>query len=174
MPVGTRPNRAANRFSRRDHERKFGQEEEGHEDRGESDQSLFRADADPRHRPKAAILDLLDNCVDGIHRHLKAGKGLKPYKKFYAKMKFDGAHFELLDNCGGITRARLRQSALRLGRPNADADGATYTVGAYGIGLKRAIFKLGREAEISSYHTAMQRRPSRRELVQCLAWHARF
>jgi histidine kinase/DNA gyrase B/HSP90-like ATPase len=99
---------------------------------------------------KAAILDLLDNCVDGIHRHLKAVKGPKPYKKFHAEMKFDGTHFELLDNCGGITRARLRKSALRLGRPKANTDDATYTVGAYGIGLKRAIFKLGREAEITT------------------------
>ena len=65
-------------------------------------------------------------------------------------MKFDGNYFEPLDNCGGITRARLQKSALRLGRPNADGDDTVYTVGAYGIGLKRAIFKLGREAEITT------------------------
>ena len=61
-----------------------------------------------------AILDLLDNCVDGILRS-RVSKGEKPYEGFKAEIKFDADSFSISDNCGGIPWS-LREYAFRLGR----------------------------------------------------------
>lgn len=105
-------------------------------------------------RLEDAILDLLDNCVDGILRS-KVGKAStrtkKPYEGFWAHIKFDKDTFEISDNCGGIPWS-LHPYAFTMGREAdtnrpKDADG---TVGAYGIGMKRAIFKMGKQCSIST------------------------
>jgi hypothetical protein len=97
-----------------------------------------------------AILDLLDNCVDGILRTRKAvRRGPTPYAGFRAEIEFDHDSFTITDNCGGIPWT-LHDYAFRMGRarrPDADAPG---TVGVYGIGMKRAIFKMGRRCDIST------------------------
>jgi hypothetical protein len=100
-----------------------------------------------------AILDLLDNCIDGIQRTIKGRQSIeKPYKDFWAKINFSGEYFQLEDNCGGIPIDVAKEYAFRMGRPinalNKDAD--IYTIGTYGIGMKRAIFKMGRSSYISS------------------------
>lgn len=98
-----------------------------------------------------AILDLLDNCVDGI---LRSEGGTdeskkKPYAGFSAEIKFDQYSFSISDNCGGIPWD-VHDYAFRMGRaPDRPADVAG-TVGAYGIGMKRAIFKMGRRCLIST------------------------
>lgn len=106
---------------------------------------------------KDALLDLLDNCVDGAMRTLiNEGRGIdgdRPYDGFWAKINFSENEFSIEDNCGGIPRAVALSSAFRLGRPSADLiDDHAPTVGVYGIGMKRAIFKLGERAIISSRH----------------------
>lgn len=100
-----------------------------------------------------AILDLLDNCVDGVLRTRRArggdGSEEKPYEGFWAEVAFDGKHFVIQDNCGGIPRDIAVNYAFVMGRPERrDTDLAT--VGAYGIGMKRALFKLGERAEVAS------------------------
>jgi len=100
---------------------------------------------------KDAILDMLDNCVDGAMRH--SGRDLnteKPYEGYWAKIKANQDEFEMVDNCGGIPRDIARGSAFRLGRPDIERDSTLPTIGMYGIGMKRAIFKLGRDAKIHS------------------------
>ena len=95
-----------------------------------------------------AILDLLDNCVDGILRS-KGGNGAKPYEGFKAEIEFNSDSFSISDNCGGIPWD-LRDYAFRMGRsPNRKPD-APGTVGVYGIGMKRAIFKIGQDCLIST------------------------
>jgi Histidine kinase-, DNA gyrase B-, and HSP90-like ATPase len=105
-------------------------------------------------RLEDAILDLLDNCVDGILRS-KVGKAStrtkKPYEGFWAHIKFDKDTFEISDNCGGIPWS-LHPYAFTMGR-EADTNrpkDASGTVGAYGIGMKRAIFKMGKQCSIST------------------------
>jgi hypothetical protein len=98
-----------------------------------------------------AVLDLLDNSVDGALRvrgyHPEVDR---PYEGFWANLSFSPDEFRVTDNCGGIGRS-LRDSAFRLGRPPILADSDLLpTVGTYGIGMKRAIFKLGRECVIKS------------------------
>jgi hypothetical protein len=99
-----------------------------------------------------AVLDLLDNCVDGALRSAKSPAGSdRPYAGYHAKLTFSGTTFTISDNCGGISNA-VRDSAFRLGRPPGDRiDENLPTVGTYGIGMKRAIFKIGFDCDIQSH-----------------------
>jgi hypothetical protein len=103
---------------------------------------------------KDAVLDLLDNCVDGLMRSIPPTKlkDEKPYASHWAKLTFNRDRFIIEDNCGGIDRALARLSAFRMGRTSLDLANhkAIPTVGTYGIGMKRAIFKMGRSAMVSS------------------------
>jgi len=98
-----------------------------------------------------AVLDLLDNCVDGALRM----KGYhpddeQPYDGYQASLEFSKDIFRITDNCGGIPES-LIESAFRLGRPFGDKiDANLPTVGMYGIGMKRAIFKIRRECTIET------------------------
>lgn len=95
-----------------------------------------------------AILDLLDNCVDGILRTGNANSN-KPYTGYRAEIAFVDQTFSISDNCGGIPWS-LSQYAFRMGRdPKREPDSAG-AVGTYGIGMKRAIFKMGKSCEIST------------------------
>src|SRR5581483_9558264 len=98
-----------------------------------------------------ALLDLLDNCVDGIIR--SGGNrtaGAKPYEGFKAAITLEKDYFSIEDNCGGIPIKVAQDTAFALGRPTTPIDAPTATVGIYGIGMKRAIFKLGSEALVES------------------------
>jgi len=98
-----------------------------------------------------AILDLLANCVDGILR-TKGRRGTKkPYDGFWAEINFNKDMFSITDNCGGIPWD-LHAYAFRMGRADDRPEDAPGTVGVYGIGMKRAIFKMGEECLISSQH----------------------
>ena len=94
-----------------------------------------------------AILDLLDNCVDGIQRSVKKLKKKLPYDGYHANIKFDKDGFSIKDNCGGIPWS-LHNYAFRMGRANPKIDKGLMTVGVYGIGMKRAIFKIGKNCVI--------------------------
>lgn len=96
-----------------------------------------------------AILDLLDNCVDGILRLKGKNSGKTPYKNFVAEIKFDKSSFSISDNCGGIPWS-FHDYAFRMGKDKQDIDSDLPTVGVYGIGMKRAIFKIGRQCLIST------------------------
>lgn len=100
-----------------------------------------------------SIMDLIDNCMDGIIR-AKWSEGVpesvdKPYNGFYAKIKIDEQKFSIEDNCGGIPKKIAEDSAFKLGRVNKKDDDIP-TVGIYGIGMKRALFKMGQHCEVYS------------------------
>lgn len=97
-----------------------------------------------------AILDLVDNCVDGILRSASQLEDDTPYASFSVKIKYSAESFEISDNCGGIPWELLCHGAFRIGgRPQGTVD-PIGTVGTYGIGMKRAIFKIGRHAFVST------------------------
>jgi len=104
-----------------------------------------------------AILDLLDNCVDGVVRELKRTAVVptngKPYKGFKAEITAGPTKFEIVDNCGGIPQDIAEKSAFMLGRPDITKDSDIETVGMYGIGMKRAMFKMGRHSVVKSQPT---------------------
>ncbi|MDD4736282.1 MAG: ATP-binding protein [Kiritimatiellae bacterium] len=97
-----------------------------------------------------AMLDLLDNCVDGILRSSKVNKKSKmPYIGFKAEITFDKDHFMIHDNCGGIPWG-LHTYAFRMGSADKKRDSKIATVGTYGIGMKRALFKMGSRSLITT------------------------
>ena len=96
-----------------------------------------------------AILDLLDNCVDGILRGAKTSVKKHPYSGFHADIDFKRDSFSITDNCGGIPW-KLHDYAFRMGRASDRPPDAPGSVGVYGIGMKRAIFKMGRRCLIST------------------------
>ena len=96
-----------------------------------------------------AILDLLDNCVDGILRQKGNSSNKKPYEGFKAEIKFDENSFSISDNCGGIPWD-MHEYAFRMGKDPKDREDHLPTVGVYGIGMKRAIFKIGKHCLIST------------------------
>ncbi|MEB6083545.1 ATP-binding protein [Serratia marcescens] len=98
-----------------------------------------------------AILDLLDNCVDGAIRTNNSKDNNKPYAGFKADLQITQNSFTISDNCGGIAKSD-RDYAFKMGRPLRDDDEDEGTVGVYGIGMKRAIFKMGTRCNISSNH----------------------
>jgi len=103
---------------------------------------------------KDSILDLLDNCVDGILRTKTADlTKAKPYAGYRADIVVSPECFVIEDNCGGIPLRIAINSAFAIGKPEpiVGAD-AVATVGMYGIGMKRAIFKLGQNAVVDSWN----------------------
>jgi len=98
-----------------------------------------------------ALLDLLDNCIDGIIRnHRPAATAESPYQGRWAHLTLNSDTFVIEDNCGGIPLKIAETSAFMMGRPTGMVGEKLPTVGVYGIGMKRAIFKLGRNCVVSS------------------------
>ena len=100
-----------------------------------------------------AILDLLDNCLDGVMRTVGTNKTKSEsvYKGYEAHIDISSKSFSIWDNCGGIPLHTAEEYAFRMGRPpGAAAAEKLPTVGIYGIGMKRAIFKIGLAASVCS------------------------
>ena len=94
-----------------------------------------------------AIGDLLDNSVDGALRL----RGDKNYKGLWVRIELNAekAHFKIADNCGGIPVEVARYYAFCFGRPEKSKD-TPHSVGLFGIGMKRALFKLGNKFQVKS------------------------
>jgi hypothetical protein len=98
-----------------------------------------------------AILDLIDNSLDGALR-LSAGRNPE-YDKYIIKITLNSDRFQIEDNCGGIPRDIAINYAFKMGRdPDDERDSDTETIGSYGIGMKRAIFKMGKSAVVKTMH----------------------
>ena len=80
------------------------------------------------------ILELLDNAVDSYTRN-------EIDEKREIRLNFDKNELNVFDNCGGIDKKRLQKEVFRFGAK--DFLNHVPTIGLYGIGLKRSIFKLG-------------------------------
>tara|TARA_R110000772_G_scaffold140721_6_gene249869 strand:- start:3398 stop:4810 length:1413 start_codon:yes stop_codon:yes gene_type:complete len=99
-----------------------------------------------------AVLDLLDNCMDGVIRteDQATSDGEVDYSNYWAKIYFDANSFRIKDNCGGIPKEKIKY-AFRIGKPS-EADEHLKTVGMYGVGMKRALFKMGFTSTIDTQH----------------------
>tara|TARA_R110002096_G_scaffold34683_1_gene98885 strand:- start:1080 stop:2504 length:1425 start_codon:yes stop_codon:yes gene_type:complete len=94
-----------------------------------------------------AILDLVDNCLDGALRFAEDGK--VDYSKHFVKIVLNEEYFSIDDNCGGVPRDIAKNYAFKMGRETDDErDSDDETIGMYGVGMKRAIFKMGRDAKV--------------------------
>lgn len=92
-----------------------------------------------------AIVDLVDNSVDGA-------RGLHPDGDLtgqWVKIEFGDDSFTISDNSGGISVDIARHYAFRFGR-SKDFTGIKRSVGQFGVGMKRAIFKIGQAFTVRS------------------------
>ena len=99
------------------------------------------------------ILDLIDNCLDGarkVRNAASAGGSVDEYSGFKTEVDFTEEHFTISDNCGGIKISEAIDYAFHFGRRVDAPVDEDYPIGLYGIGMKRAIFKLGNQIEIYS------------------------
>ncbi|MDO8119724.1 ATP-binding protein [Isoptericola sp. b490] len=92
-----------------------------------------------------AIMDLIDNSIDGARALETDADGTG----FWVELQVSQDRFEIRDNCGGIDLDIARQYAFRFGRPSA-YKGTKRSVGQFGVGMKRALFKLGDTFSIES------------------------
>jgi len=100
------------------------------------------------------VLDLIDNCFDGLARAGKLdlhtvsddifGKNAKPAPKKrsrpYIRVTFSQSQFQIKDNCGGINYTDALDDVFNFGHNKPLS--AQY-LGVYGVGMKRALFKMG-------------------------------
>lgn len=99
------------------------------------------------------ILDLIDNSVDGAWR----SEGSRPMglaqevdlSRYTVKITANPGSFCIEDNCGGMTLDDAVDHAFSFGRKATD-DTDDYSIGVYGIGMKRAVFKLGSDIRVRS------------------------
>ena len=99
-----------------------------------------------------AVLDLLDNCVDGALRTRSSQQEKQDsLKGFWAKITLSKNKFVIEDNCGGIPWKIAKNYAFRMGKPH-QFEKPEGTIGVVGIGMKRAIFKMGRECLVHTNH----------------------
>src|SRR5260370_19032605 len=103
------------------------------------------------------VLDLIDNSFDGLARSRKLDISpallTQPIpsslrnRKPSIRCHYSSDEFVLSDNCGGIPRKLALNEMFSFGHSD-QLQGSQ--LGVYGIGLKRALFKIGRHFEIQS------------------------
>ena len=106
------------------------------------------------------ILDLIDNSIHSlikkskldVSQHLFTGSKVMPIKGLI-DLQFSPSRFVLVDDCGGISVEDAKDDVFLLGNPATD--GRQPGLGVYGIGMKRAFFKIGDRISISS-HTSTE------------------
>ena len=105
-----------------------------------------------------AILELVDNSVDRAVElyNIEVTKGLTEdysYDKentlpepLSVNIELSDNQFTIEDNCGGISNDDLKDEVFVFGNPKEDSN--YMGLSAFGIGMKRALFKLGRMVEL--------------------------
>lgn len=102
------------------------------------------------------ILDLVDNSIDGARAlagtHGESLEVSDALSNFRIDIEITDHSFSVTDNCGGINLDDAVNYAFTFGRrPDDPTD--DFSVGVYGIGMKRALFKLGSNVQIRSTYS---------------------
>lgn len=104
------------------------------------------------------ILDLIDNSVDSIvygtnfdpMQDLLGSKAKAiSLSKFSIELKFDDKSFSILDNAFGISKEDAEKRVFRFGS-DATRKGKKGGLSIYGIGMKRACYKIGSFLDVNS------------------------
>ncbi|WP_162876303.1 ATP-binding protein [Achromobacter insuavis] len=102
---------------------------------------------------EACVFDLIDNAVDSAREAILSNAGEvqnaalpSSYTGYEVRLDFEGTRFSIADNCGGISVTDMQSTALRFGKRSTHLHG----IGIFGLGLNRALFKLG---NVSTIHT---------------------
>lgn len=102
------------------------------------------------------ILDLIDNSIDSliaasdldVSQHLIAGTKAQSIRASI-EISFTPSRFTITDNCGGISISKAEERIFLLGNPADETSGTR--LGVYGIGMKRAFFKIGKKISFMSH-----------------------
>jgi hypothetical protein len=99
------------------------------------------------------ILDLVDNSLDGAWELADANPSEitadTALSAFSIDITIGSELFKIADNCGGISLTDAQNYAFTFGRKD-DEPSSEFSVGVYGIGMKRAVFKLGNSITVES------------------------
>lgn len=95
-----------------------------------------------------AIIDLIDNSIDGAKSLTNNGD----FKNLWVRLTINDKEFIIEDNCGGFSLQIAKDYAFMFGRPNTSVHEVKHSVGRFGVGMKRALFKIGRTFEVESRH----------------------
>jgi len=93
-----------------------------------------------------AIGDLVDNSIDAVKAKATNKDNLKDY---IISINVDENHFSISDNGSGIEEEVARNYAFKLGKPQKHKL-IDHSIGRFGIGMKRAFFKLGDTISVKS------------------------
>lgn len=104
------------------------------------------------------ILDLVDNSIHSlitrtnldVSQHLFSGTRSQKVKVLI-DITFTPSKFSVKDDCGGISIEDAKEQVFLLGNPVREKKQTG--LGVYGIGMKRAFFKIGRQISIMSFTT---------------------
>jgi len=96
-----------------------------------------------------AIGDLVDNAVDAIKAKASDRDKLNGYS---INIDFNSVKFSISDNGSGIEEDIAREYAFKMGKPK-DHKLTDHSIGRFGIGMKRAFFKLGNTIIVNSTAT---------------------
>lgn len=96
---------------------------------------------------KPAIVELIDNSIDGAKRVRMNTQ----YEGLFIRITMTREKFVIEDNCGGIDIETAQNYAFKFGRPpERGRKEEGFFTGIFGIGMKRALFKLGNKFEVVS------------------------
>lgn len=97
-----------------------------------------------------AIVELVDNSLDGAKAFMKENDG--QIDMLSIDIKFDENEFSISDNCGGISIKEAQDYVFRFGRVSErpESEKQSKSIGVFGIGMKRALFKLGNNFAVES------------------------
>lgn len=110
----------------------------------------------------AAILDLIDNSINSaLEPYAESLKSAQDYEGLLANsevspschidVEFDEERLVIRDNAAGISTEAAANGVFKFGRASAGEDPHD-RLSVYGIGLKRAIFKVGNRIRMTSDH----------------------
>jgi hypothetical protein len=103
-----------------------------------------------------AILDLIDNSMDSLirsrdinlYQDFLSSKQSRIYKALATiRIDYSLREFRIEDDCGGISFSRAKTDIFRFGKPGP---GSGSSLSVFGIGMKRALFKIGTKIKIES------------------------
>lgn len=93
-----------------------------------------------------AIQEFVDNSIDGATRESQE----ESFDDYNIDVLVDSEKVEVTDDCGGLPKQLAEDYAFRFGRPEEVPEDFQTTIGEFGIGMKRSIFKLGRKFLVES------------------------
>lgn len=96
---------------------------------------------------KDAIGDLIDNAVDAIKSRVATNPN--DLSAFNVEVKLDSNSFSIKDNGCGMDVKIARETAFNFGKPKEHKQ-IEHSIGQFGIGMKRAFFKIGRNINVKS------------------------